>query len=211
MEFVKRNQYFFGLFALFLSIGGILLFNITQGDAIFSFSERRSVFGDFFFKFFTKAGEEWAYPGVLLILLFFVKPRNYKFLLYIPLLGGSVALISYFSKEYFRHPRPILYFDRNGMLDEIVTVAGVSLNGGLNSFPSGHTMSAFALYAFVAFVIPNKKLLGILLFFIALLVGISRIYLVQHFLEDVYLGAIIGVGIGMFWYYVMVGAKRKWG
>ena len=62
-------------------------------------------------------------------------------------------------------------------------------------------MSAFALYAFIAFCLPNKKLVSLILFLFALLVGISRIYLVQHFLKDVYLGAIMGVMIGilLFW------------
>ena len=40
------------------------------------------------------------------------------------------------------------------------------------------------------------------LFTIALIVGISRVYLVQHFLKDVYLGAIMGVLIAMGWYYI---------
>ncbi|MBK8704891.1 MAG: phosphatase PAP2 family protein [Saprospiraceae bacterium] len=37
---------------------------------------------------------------------------------------------------------------------------------------------------------------------IALLVGFSRIYLIQHFLKDVYLGAIMGVAIAVIWYWL---------
>ncbi len=199
---MKDNRYYFVFLGLFLCIAGMLLFNIEQGDAIFFFSERRTEPGDVFFRYFTKVGEEWAYPVVILILIFALKPRNYRHLIYVPLLGGMVSLISYLTKSYFRHPRPLLYFERNGMLDQINQVADVSLYGGLNSFPSGHTMSAFALYTFMAMIIPNKKLGGILLFFVALLVGISRIYLVQHFLKDVFLGAIIGVSIGLGFYFM---------
>ncbi|KAA3625037.1 MAG: PAP2 family protein [Bacteroidetes bacterium] len=209
MELVKDNRYYFVFFGLFLCIAGMMLFNIEQGDAIFFFSERRTEPGDVFFRYFTKVGEEWAYPVVILILIFALKPRNYRHLIYVPLLGGIVSLISYLSKSYFRHPRPLLYFERNGMLDQINQVAGVSLYGGLNSFPSGHTMSAFALYTFMALVIPNKRLGGILLLIVAFLVGLSRIYLVQHFLKDVYLGAIIGVIIGLLMYYLMVIFERK--
>ena len=120
----------------------------------------------------------------------------------VPLLGFSVSVISYLTKTYFGHDRPSLYFRKLGMLDEINLVEGIVLNGGTTSFPSGHTMSAFALYAFLAFCLPKKKWLAALLFLIALLVGISRIYLVQHFLQDVYLGAILGVLIGMGWYWI---------
>lgn len=210
MNIIKQNQLFFILFGVFIVIGAIFLFVIEQGDAIFFFSERRSDPVNYLFIFFTRIGEEWAYPVLLAFLLFAVKPMNFRNFIYIPLLGTTVALVSYLSKAYFRHPRPMLYFDRKGILDEIVLVSDVSLYGGLNSFPSGHTMSGFALYAFVAFVYPNKKIAAAILFFIALMVGLSRIYLVQHFLKDVYLGAIIGVFIGMLWYYLKVSTERKW-
>lgn len=200
MNLIKENRYFFVLFGLFLCIAGVILYNIEQGDAILFFSERRSPFGDFFFRYFTKVGEEWAYPVVILILVFTIKPHNYRHFIYVPLLGGIVSLVSYYTKAYFRHPRPLLYFERNDMLEQINQVAEVSLYGGLNSFPSGHTMSGFALYTFMALIIPNKKLGGLILFLVAFLVGISRIYLVQHFLKDVYLGAIIGVLIAVIFY-----------
>lgn len=209
MDLMKDNRYYFVFFALFLGIAGMMLFNIDQGDAIFFFNERRSALGDFFFRYFTKVGEEWAYPVVILLLILSFKPRNYRYLIYVPLLGGIVSLVSYLTKSYFRHPRPLLYFERNGMLDQINQVAEVSLYGGLNSFPSGHTMSAFALYTFVAMTIPNKRLGGILLFLVAFLVGISRIYLVQHFLKDVFLGAIIGVIIGLLLYYLMLAIESR--
>lgn len=202
MNFINQNRYFFILFLLFLYIGGTLLFFETQGDAIFFFSGNRTAFGDLFFTYFTKVGEEGMYVVVIVCLLYFIKPTNYRFVAYVALLGGTVTLISYFLKTYFRHPRPSLYFERNGLMDEIIRVADVTLYGGMNSFPSGHTMSGFALYAFVAFVIPNKKLGGILLFLIALFVGLSRIYLVQHFLQDVYIGAIVGVGVGGLWWWI---------
>lgn len=149
------------------------------------------------------------YLVVILSLLYFIKPRNYLHLVYVGGIGATVALVSYSLKSYFRHPRPSLYFDRNGMLDEIIKVGDVALHGGLSSFPSGHTMSGFALYAFVAFVIPKKKWMGVFLFSVALLVGLSRIYLVQHFLQDAFLGGILGVGIGMLWWWIYELVERK--
>jgi membrane-associated phospholipid phosphatase len=60
-----------------------------------------------------------------------------------------------------------------------------------NSFPSGHTMAAFGLYAALAFY-AKKWYQAFGLFFLALLVGYSRIYLSQHFLVDVIFGAMLG-------------------
>ena len=197
-QLIKDNKLFFFLSLLFLLIaGGILLF-IKQGDAIFFFSNRRSTFGDLFFTYGTRLGEEVVYLVVLLILLMV----RFRYAIIIPILGFSVSVISYLTKTYFGHDRPSLYFRKLGMLDEINLVEGIVLNGGTTSFPSGHTMSAFALYAFFAFCLPHKKWLAALLFLIALVVGISRIYLVQHFLQDVYLGAILGLLVGMSWYWV---------
>ena len=209
MHLIKDNRYFFFSFLLLTYIGATLLFFTKKGDLIFFFSDHRTAFGDFFFTYFTKMGEEIMYLVVTLSLLYFIKPRNYLYLVYIGGIAATVALLSYSLKAYFRHARPGLYFDRNGLLDEIVKVSDVALHGGLSSFPSGHTMSGFALYAFVAFVIPKKKWMGVFLFFVALFVGISRMYLVQHFLQDVFLGGILGVGVGMLWWWIHELVEQK--
>ena len=44
---------------------------------------------------------------------------------------------------------------------------------------------------------PRRAQMGAALFFIALLVGYSRIYLAQHFFEDVYIGSILGTVCAM--------------
>lgn len=61
------------------------------------------------------------------------------------------------------------------------------------SFPSGHTMTAFAATTSLSLFYP--ALLAALLFF-ALSIAISRILLGMHFLSDVVAGAVIGSGLG---------------
>jgi undecaprenyl-diphosphatase len=61
------------------------------------------------------------------------------------------------------------------------------------SFPSGHTISAFAFAISVGGFYP--LLLGALLF-CAFSVATSRIVLGMHFLSDVVVGALVGTGLG---------------
>ncbi|MCB0615652.1 MAG: phosphatase PAP2 family protein, partial [Phaeodactylibacter sp.] len=203
---IRENKWFFVPFGLFLVLGAILLSVLNTGDAIFFFSAHRSYWGDLFFRYFTKMGEAPAYFLVLGALLFV----GFRHVAALPVLGFLVGLLSFLSKELFSHDRPYLFFRKMGVFDQIHTVEGVVLNGGNNSFPSGHTMSAFALYAFLALCLPRKGGVGLLLFLAALLVGVSRIYLVQHFFKDVYLGAFLGVLAALAVYFLQYRMDAPW-
>jgi undecaprenyl-diphosphatase len=61
------------------------------------------------------------------------------------------------------------------------------------SFPSGHTMTAFAICVSLSLFYPS---LAAVFSFCALSVAISRILLGMHFLSDVLAGALIGTGLG---------------
>jgi len=58
-----------------------------------------------------------------------------------------------------------------------------------NSFPSGHTCAAITMAFVLAQTFPHAALL---LFILAVMVGISRIYLGVHYPTDVLAGAAIG-------------------
>ncbi len=66
------------------------------------------------------------------------------------------------------------------------------------SFPSGHTMTAFAVAVPLSMFYPA---LAIVLLFCALSVAMSRILLGMHFLSDVVAGALIGTGLGYVAYF----------
>ena len=197
LHIIKSNQLFFAAFLCFILFGGILLSIVEQGDVILFFSNHRSFLGDSFFKYFTKLGEEPIYIFFVSLFLFI----RFRYAILIPLTGLLALGISYILKVYFSHDRPFLFFTKNEMVDQINFVDGIHLFKAMTSFPSGHTMSAFAVFGLVAFLFPKKKYLGLLMFLFALLVGISRIYLVQHFLKDIYLGGILGVllAMGIYW------------
>lgn len=61
------------------------------------------------------------------------------------------------------------------------------------SFPSGHTMTAFAVCANYAELVPGSELF---FFPVAMLIGFSRVFLGCHYPTDVLAGAALGSGIG---------------
>ena len=76
------------------------------------------------------------------------------------------------------------------------------------SFPSGHTNASFAVAT--AIFTRNKKW-GIAALIIALLIGISRMYLFMHFPTDVLCGALNGVIWGILSYYFVNWFFKKTG
>ena len=67
------------------------------------------------------------------------------------------------------------------------------------SFPSGHTITAFAAATAIAVTITTGsglRWLGWSAFALAVLIGFSRLYLYVHFPTDVLAGAVLGSGCG---------------
>ena len=140
---------------------------------------------DTFFKYVTKLGE--GFPVYLgLILLVFSRRKGLLILL-----GQALTfVITQVLKFAFAHPRPATYFKEMGV-DLPATVDDVKLRTACNSFPSGHTSAAFSFFVCLALMTPRKW--APLWVVSAWIVAYSRIYLSQHFLEDILLGSIIGV------------------
>ncbi len=140
---------------------------------------------DTFFKYVTALGE--GFPVYLALVVIIWSRRNAMFIL----LGqGLTFIITQILKFAFAHPRPATYFDQMGE-DLPATVPGVSLRRAMNSFPSGHTSAAFALFTCLALMTPRKW--APFWMTAGWAVAYSRIYLSQHFLEDILLGSVIGM------------------
>lgn len=58
------------------------------------------------------------------------------------------------------------------------------------SFPSGHTASSFAVATILFILLPQYKIIPIVL---AVLIGFSRIYLYVHYPSDVFVGMLVGI------------------
>ena len=117
----------------------------------------------------------------------------------VPVLGLVVAIVSYLLKIYFRHERPSVYLEKMKW-DGDMAVLDYHVLGGDNSFPSGHSMAAWAIFTLAAMLI-HRSWFSIVALFLAASVSISRVYLMAHFLQDVVAGAAIGFLLGFGVYY----------
>jgi len=64
------------------------------------------------------------------------------------------------------------------------------------SFPSGHTGSSFASACVLYRHLPKRA--GILALALAVLIGLSRLYVGVHYPSDVLVGMLTGIGVGYF-------------
>ncbi len=158
------------------------------------------------FRWITHLGEHWGYILVLAALALLQQRRLFILTAIVGLLS---LMMSAFAKSWFDAPRPITWFSEMGRQGELVLVPGVENNIGYTTFPSGHTLAAFALASLLSIWSTERRrpIWGLVWAAMAVLVGISRIFLVQHFLPDVLTGAAIGMSIAII---VWELASRRW-
>ena len=184
----KINSPFFIPYLIFIVFGGVLLAIGSKVNIHLTFNSFHHSFFDTFFFYVTYLGD----GTVALLVTIMLVAVKYRYALIVGLSNIISAVITQTLKQnvFPDALRPKKYFEG---LHELYFVPGVE-NHLYYSFPSGHTTCAFALFLSLSLIVKNKNL-KLLFFFVALLVGYSRIYLSQHFFDDVYVGSIIGVGV----------------
>ncbi len=195
-QFLKRNLAFFiPMFTLVL-VGILFLVTYPKGSIHLVMNSWYHPNLDPFFTYFTWLGDGLIY-AVFIPLLSLIRWRWFLGLL---VTGIITLLLTGFLKQvvFEGELRPVKYFENK---QELRLVEGIDQHH-YNSFPSGHTLAAFACYGFFAFLVRNG-VFKFTFFLIAFLVGYSRIYLSQHFLQDVVAGAVLGTVAAMLGYYIM--------
>jgi membrane-associated phospholipid phosphatase len=172
-------------------IFGIVLLSYNSPEDVYKWiNTHHSPFLDKIMPFITYLGEFSLIAIIGIIVLYIYRKYEVKKLLFLMILcNGIPTLINVVLKNLFAQHRPLYYFEH---AEWIHLVAGQPKQYHL-SFPSGHTEGAFAMMTFIALLLPKKwKWLAIFLFMVALLAGYSRIYLSQHFFQDILAGSMIG-------------------
>lgn len=164
-----------GVSAYFSRISVFLLFNRDGGKN-----------ADLFFKWATWGAEGWVWIPYFVVLFGWFK-KDAKFILLNFLLSTLITQIPKLL-IWDAVSRPIA----SGIpLSEIHTVPGVVMHSW-NSFPSGHTATAFTLYLLTVYLFPNKLVFAIGMIY-ATICAYSRVYLGQHFPMDLGGGMLVAV------------------
>jgi membrane-associated phospholipid phosphatase len=171
---------------MLIVLGYPLLF-FSKGELLMLINENHTTFQDIFFKYITYLGDGMVMAVILLILLFY--SYKWSILTVFSIIFQSI-IVSIFKRWLFEGLQRPTAFLQNV---EWHFVEGVDVHSS-NTFPSGHTTTGFALFSLLVIVFNNRSyLLSLLFFILAFLVGLSRVYLLQHFVVDAYFGAIIGI------------------
>lgn len=200
---IIENKRFYLLWLSTMIIVGCILPFTEKGDFSLWLNFRHSLLLDGFFRYATWMGDGIVVGIACLLILL------YRF-------GWGIALsvASFFSaffvsliKKEVNAPRPSLVFENM----DLHYVQGLDLYKNF-SFPSGHTAAAFTMFLLLSFFVRDKRY-NYVFFALACIVALSRVYLLQHFLVDVYFGALFGVIFGTLLYWpfaTLLFFNRKW-
>jgi len=195
---LRENKQFYLAWLTIMVVVGIVITQTEKGDLSLWLNYRHSPMLDAFFRYATWLGDGIV-VGIVCFVLLFVKLRW----------GIAISLVSFCSaflvsliKKEYNEPRPSLVFQDM----DLHYVDGLELYRNF-SFPSGHTAAAFTLFLLLTFFTRDKRYAWVYVT-LACIVALSRVYLMQHFLVDVYFGALFGVVFGtiLYWPFTLL----KW-
>lgn len=179
-----------------------MLYN--KGSLSLALNKLHNPAADMFFRYATWLGDGIIISAVCLLLIFI----KFRYAVLTIVISFVSAWLVSLMKRFYDEPRPAVYFK-----DDVLNyVSGIELYQRL-SFPSGHTAAAFTLFCLFTFFARNKNY-AYLFFSLAFIVAISRVYLLQHFLVDVYFGSFFGLLFATIFYYLMMQTplfkNKKW-
>ena len=145
-------------------------------------------------------------PLYLLILLFLIKQYgriSWLYILTLILAVSSADLISSkLMKPGFERTRPCNIVELNPRLP----IGKSPSYGFVSSHAANH--AAVATFVILAFSLRRWKKAAFVIW--AVLIAYSRVYLGKHFFFDVFFGALLGILLAYFWWFVANLTKKKW-
>jgi membrane-associated phospholipid phosphatase len=204
-ELILKNHWFFLPYSVFLLICAVLLVSFSKPELHILLNKAHLPFFDVFFKYVTHLGDGMVI-AILAVIFLFVKYRYF----FAFLLGSLSAafVVNLFKKMVFTEMyRPAKYFELFETY-KLHLVEGVNQHS-LQSFPSGHTAAAFSVFMMLALISKNNTA-KLFLFFGAVIVAYSRVYISQHFIVDITAGSILAVLFMAFAFFWVEKWKTPW-
>lgn len=179
---------------------------IERGNMVIFLNGLQNPLLDQFFILASSIGNGFTMAIVAFCLLFFKIRWLYTFVIALLI---QLAIVLLFKQLFFHNLfRPYMYFKQLDTLFLVDFIEGVKIRY-VNSFPSGHTACVFFIVTFFMLMI-RKPMVSYLLLAIGIIVGVSRIYLVQHFFIDVYFGIIFGSLSSLLAYVIVQKYPKSW-
>jgi membrane-associated phospholipid phosphatase len=178
-----RESFFNRIFIFFVALGWLPFLFFDKGQEILFINRYATPWLDFLMMNLTHLGKGYMWVFIIVMFLFI---RFSQAITAVLVLMCNGVLIVIFKQLLFKGmARPIAYLPKESFYHLIDGFTYFTTN----TFPSGHTMSAFTIAFFLGYYIRDMRVSAILMFY-ALLIGFSRMYLLLHFYADVYMGAL---------------------
>jgi membrane-associated phospholipid phosphatase len=157
-----------------------------KNEAFLYLNANLGLISDKVFEYSSYLAEGWIWIPYFIVLVGLYK-KDTAFILMNFLVS---TLLTQFAKNYIFNTamRPMA----SGLdATQIHRVPGVEIHT-FNSFPSGHTATAFTLFLLTTYLFPNKYALSIGIVY-AFVCAYSRVYLAQHFPLDLAGGIVVAL------------------
>jgi membrane-associated phospholipid phosphatase len=177
---------FFWIILVFWIFSFILIINTNQLELHKKLNGFNSSILDSIVPYATHIGD--GLFAILLVVFFFFFKKKYSLILLFSFLISS-GITQFLKQVIFPNiMRPFHYFQND---DCFHFVKGVIMHTQ-NSFPSGHATTCFAIFTTLFLFCKENLRLQAIFALSAILFALTRVYLSQHFLEDVLAGSFIG-------------------
>jgi membrane-associated phospholipid phosphatase len=175
-DVLYKIRWFFIPYLVVLTACLLIKLNYSREEIFFAVNSHNFAFGDIIAPYLTDLGNGWTTIALAATLLLF----NYARAFIMAVVYAITSITAQIIKHIFDAPRPKLYF--KDQLSQIHFVKGVDI------------LTAFSTTLLITYWCRNKGW-GLPLLLLAMMVGYSRMYLSEHFFEDVTAGSTIGVVI----------------
>ena len=183
---LKKNGWFLVPFLVLIAFLGIIHLFYTKSEIHLAINHFNSPYLDFFFRNITTLGHGFFTMAIICLFLFIHFRKSVIIFLAFVLSGIIVQCLK--TTIFADTLRPKGFFEGKEILHFVDGVNQLVIQ----TFPSGHSASAFALFLCLA-AFTKFRILKFFFFILACLTAYSRVYISQHFLIDAIAGSLIGV------------------